>query len=209
VGTVQYGFENFSVSGAIAPTTGESFFLERPQLTAVNFQIFLHELAQHYQDTLNRLLLGNGSCHTANALVIPDNVVCLCFPPYSPERNPIERLWQEMKAPLAWVLAAQSGELAHRVEAIIRRYSEAVIRSLTAFPSFVHAVNALYSSRNGITPSQLMQLELWSGMNAAGVPTALQSKRTSIWEDWNEDEVRPPTADHHCLHAPACHLMEF
>jgi hypothetical protein len=31
------------------------------------------------------------------------------------------------------------------VEAIIRQYSEAVIRSLTAFPYFVHAVNALSS----------------------------------------------------------------
>jgi transposase len=91
------------------------------------------------------LLMDKGSCHTANALVIPDNVVCRLLPPYRPELNPIERLWQAMKAQLAWVLAAQIGELEQRVEAIIRPYSEAVIRSLTAFPSFVHAVNALSS----------------------------------------------------------------
>jgi transposase len=145
VGTVQYCFENFSVYGAVEPTTGESFFLELPQLNTVNFQIFLRELAHHYQGTLNMLLMDNGSCHTAKALVIPDNVVCLFLPPYSPELNPLERLWQDMKAQLAWVLAAQIGELEQRVEAIIRQYSEAVIRSLTAFPYFVHAVNALSS----------------------------------------------------------------
>jgi hypothetical protein len=50
-----------------------------------------------------------------------------------------------MKVPRAWVLAAQIGEWEQRVEAIIRQYSEAVIRSLTAFPSFVHAVHALSS----------------------------------------------------------------
>jgi transposase len=91
------------------------------------------------------LLLDNGSCHMAKALVIPDNVACRLLPPSSPELNPIERLWQDMKAQLAWVLAAQIGELEQRVEAIIRQDSEAVIRSLTAFPSFVHAVNALSS----------------------------------------------------------------
>jgi transposase len=133
------------VYGAVEPTTGESFFLELPQLNTVNFQIFLRELAHHYQGTLHMLLRDNGSCHTAKALVLPDHVVCLFFPPYSPELNPIERLWQDMKAQLAWVLAAQIGELEQRVEAIIRQYSEAVIRSLTAFPYFVHAVNALSS----------------------------------------------------------------
>jgi transposase len=145
VGTVQYCFENFYVYGAVEPTTGESFFLELPQLNAVNFQIFLNEFAHHYQDTLNMLLMDNGSCHTAKSLVIPDNVVCLFLPPYSPELNPIERLWQDMKAQLAWVLAAHIGELEHQVEAIIRQYSKTAIRSLTAYPYIVQAVNALCS----------------------------------------------------------------
>jgi transposase len=50
--------------------------------------------------------MDNGSCHKANSLVIPDNVVCLFFPPYSPELNPIERLWQDVKAQFAWVVTA-------------------------------------------------------------------------------------------------------
>jgi transposase len=91
------------------------------------------------------LLMDNGSGHTAKSLVMPDNVVCLFLPPYSPELNPIERLWQDMKAQLAWVLAAQIGELEHQVEAIIRQYSKAVIRSLTAYPCVVQAVHALCS----------------------------------------------------------------
>ena len=45
VGTVQYGFENFYVYGAVEPTTGESFFLELPQLNTANFQIFVNEFA--------------------------------------------------------------------------------------------------------------------------------------------------------------------
>jgi transposase len=150
VGAVQYGFENFDVYGAVAPTTGESFFLELPYLNALNCQIFLHEFSHSDQDTLNIVLMDNGSCHKANSLVIPANVVCLFFPPYSPKLNPIERLWQDVKEPLAWVVTAAIEELEHRVAMIITHYAKTAIRSLTSSPYFVHAVNAVCSSRNGI-----------------------------------------------------------
>ncbi len=145
VGTVQYGFENFYVYGAIEPTTGESFFLELPQLNSAMFQIFLNEFAHCYQESLNIILMDNGSCHRAQSLLIPANVVCLFLPPYSPELNPIERLWQEVKAQLAWILVAQIEELEHHVERILRQYAKATLQSLTSYAYFVQAVNALYS----------------------------------------------------------------
>ena len=145
LGAVQYHFENFYVYGAVEPTTGDSFFLELPYLNTANFQIFLNEFAHHYQDTLNIVIMDNGSCHKAKSLVLPQNIVCLFLPPYSPELNPIERLWQDMKDQLAWVLAAQLEELEHHVATIIRRYTKTALQALTAFPYFVHAVNALYS----------------------------------------------------------------
>jgi transposase len=145
VGTVQYRFDNFYVYGAVEPTTGESFFLELPQLNTTNFQIFLKEFAHCYHDTLNIVLMDNGSCHTAKSLVLPDNVVCLFMPPYSPELNPIERLWRDMKDQLAWLLAGQIEELAQHVERIIRQYSKRVIQSLTSYAYFVQGVNALCS----------------------------------------------------------------
>jgi transposase len=89
--------------------------------------------------------MDNGSCHTAKALVIPANVVCLVLPPYSPELNPIERLWQDVKAQLAWLVATALDELEHRVAMIITQYSRATIRSLTSYPYFVYAVHAVCS----------------------------------------------------------------
>jgi transposase len=145
LGTVQYRFENFYVYGAVEPTTGESFFLELPYLNSTNFQIFLNEFSRGYQETLNIVLMDNGSCHTAKSLMIPDNVVCLFLPPYSPELNPIERLWRDVKDQLAWLVAAALDELEHRVAMIITRYSRATIRSLTSYPYFVRAVNAVCS----------------------------------------------------------------
>jgi putative transposase len=145
VGAVQYCVENFYVDGAVEPTTGESFFLEWPYLNSINFQIFLNEFSHSYQETLHIVLMDNGSCHKANSLVIPDNVVCLFFPPYSPELNPIERLWQDVKAQFAWVVTAAIEEWEHRVEMIITQYAKTAIRSLTSYPYFVHALNAVCS----------------------------------------------------------------
>jgi transposase len=145
VGQVQYQFENFYVYGAVEPTTGENYFLELPHLNTANFQIFLNEFADYYQETLNIVLMDNGSCHKAKSLAIPNNVICLFLPPYSPELNPIERLWQDLKAQLAWVLAPQIEKLEDDVVTRIRHYSKAAIQSLTAYPYFVQAVNALSS----------------------------------------------------------------
>jgi putative transposase len=145
LGTVQYRVEHFYVYGAVEPTTGESFFLQLPSLNSPNFEIFLNEFTHGSQETLNLVLMDNGSCHTAKSLMIPDHVVCLFLPPYSPEFNPIERLWREVKESLAWLVAAALEELEHRVAMIITRYSRATIRSLTLYPYFVHVVNAVYS----------------------------------------------------------------
>jgi transposase len=145
VGTVPYCFENFYVYGAVEPTTGESFFLELPQLNTANFPIFLNEFAPAYQNTLNSVVMDNGSCHKAKALVILDHVVCLFLPPYSPELNPVERLWQDLKDQLAWLLATAIEALERQVETIIRHYAKAAIQSLTSSPYFVQAVNALGS----------------------------------------------------------------
>ncbi len=36
-------------------------------------------------------------------LTIPDNIVLLFQPPYSPDVNPIERVWKFMKDKLRWI----------------------------------------------------------------------------------------------------------
>jgi DDE superfamily endonuclease len=64
---------------------------------------------------------------------------------YSPELNPIERLWQDVKAQLAWVLTAALDELEDHVGHVIIQYSKAALQTLTSYPYFVQAVNALDS----------------------------------------------------------------
>jgi len=44
------------------------------------------------------LILDGAGWHGAAALTIPDNLSLLTLPPYSPELNPVENVWQYLRA---------------------------------------------------------------------------------------------------------------
>lgn len=143
VGPFQHRFENFMLYGAIAPRSGDSYFLGLPKLTTAWFQRFLDEFAQARPHTLNVLLVDNSRCHTAQALHVPPNVILLFQPPYAPEVNPAERVWKALKDALAWQTFADLAALQARVVAIIQPWEAAMLQSLTAYSFIMDAINAL------------------------------------------------------------------
>lgn len=43
------------------------------------------------------LVLDGAGWHTSHILTPPDNVTLLCLPPYSPELNPVENVWEYLR----------------------------------------------------------------------------------------------------------------
>ena len=43
------------------------------------------------------MVLDNGPFHKAKRLIIPENIVLVFLPPYSPELNPAEKIWAKYK----------------------------------------------------------------------------------------------------------------
>ncbi len=43
------------------------------------------------------MVLDNGAFHKSKSLIIPENIVLLFLPPYSPELNPAEKVWWLLK----------------------------------------------------------------------------------------------------------------
>ena len=43
------------------------------------------------------MVLDNGAFHKAKTLTVQDNIVLLFLPPYAPELNPAEKIWQWYK----------------------------------------------------------------------------------------------------------------
>jgi transposase len=143
VGAVQHVYEWFYVYGAVAPTTGERFFLELPYLNADTFQIFIEAFAQAFPDSLNILLLDNSGAHTAQRLRWPENVCYVGLPPYCPELNPIERVWRDWKDGLAWEQFTDLAAQLDYVSDLLQAYDAPTLQSLTGYTYLVEAINAL------------------------------------------------------------------
>ena len=61
------------------------------------FSLFLDEVAKTHCRELIVMFLDKAGWHTAKALTIPENVRLCYLPPYSPELNPAEHLWDEIR----------------------------------------------------------------------------------------------------------------
>lgn len=137
---MQWKFEAFYLYGAVEPLTGENFFLEFPYLDSVCFQAFLNEFSKVYADNLNILQLDNGSPHLAKKLVIPENIILLFQPSYSPDVNPIERVWQSVKDKLSWLILETLDQLRREMDTVLKSLTTECIASLTGYDFILSAL---------------------------------------------------------------------
>lgn len=142
-GTVQWNFKSYYLYGAIAPKTGASFFWEFSHLDGDCFQKFLDELAKSYPEKLNVIQLDNGRFHYNSKLKIPENIVLIFQPPYCPELNPIERLWQDLKDKLSWSNFENLSSLKEKVTSIIEEFSPEKIISLAGWDYILEALSTV------------------------------------------------------------------
>ncbi len=143
VAEIAPGYESVYLYGAVEPLTGERFFLEFSDITSECFQCFIEKFSEAFADSLNVLVLDNGRFHQAKSLEIPENIVFVFLPPYSRELNPIERLWQDMKAKLFVQPCKTLETLQAKVTEILADYSDTEIAKLTGFSHFINAANAI------------------------------------------------------------------
>lgn len=83
--------------GAVDPIDGEKFFLVLPNSNTECMNIFLRELSAAYPKDYILLPLDNAAWHKSKALEIPDNIRLFYLPPRTPEMNPIEQIWKEIR----------------------------------------------------------------------------------------------------------------
>ena len=83
--------------GAVEPKTGENFFLILPYCNTDCMNVFLAELAKAYPNDCIMLICDGAMWHKANSLIIPEQISLIFIPPYTPEMNPIEQIWKEIR----------------------------------------------------------------------------------------------------------------
>jgi len=94
---VKLGYKNFYIYGCASPITGKSFALLLPKANTECMNIFLKELASELSGREVILVVDGAGWHKSKDLVVPQSIKLVYLPPYSPELNPIERLWLYIK----------------------------------------------------------------------------------------------------------------
>jgi putative transposase len=131
--------QSSSVYAAVAPEQGLMTSLILPSAGTEMMNLFLAQLAQDFADYFLVIQVDQAGWHRAKDLKVPENIRLIFQPPSSPEVNPVEHLWEELRekylhnrvfASLDELIEVLSQALAELTEDKER------LRSMMVFPHF-------------------------------------------------------------------------
>ena len=121
------------VYGAVEPLTGDSCFFVMPNCDTVCMNVFLQELSKQFADDVVLLCCDGAAWHKSKTLIVPENIVLFHIPPYTPEMNPIEQIWKEIrKRGFKNEVFATLSKVVDRLCDVIHDLPNSLIRSITA-----------------------------------------------------------------------------
>ena len=121
---------------AVNPFNGGMTSLILPYTNTITMNIFLEEVSRRQADRFTIIFMDNAGWHTANALELPPNIRIAYIPSYSPELNPAEHIWDELREKYFHNLIFDSLEaLADRLETGLRELERntQLVQSMTGF----------------------------------------------------------------------------
>ena len=89
--------ESFYVYAAVAPSLGKMTSLLLPYSDTEMMQLFLNQVSEDFKDYFIVMQIDRAGWHMSENLKVPENIRLLPQPPYSPELNPAEHLWEFIK----------------------------------------------------------------------------------------------------------------
>ena len=128
---------------AVDVVSGELDSLILPHVNTHCMQLFLDEVGQRHPDDHIVMVLDGAGWHASHALIVPANIYLLPLPPYAPELNPVEHLWDELREKFFHNLAFDSLDaLEDRLEFALNtlEQNQPTIKSIVRWPWIVNAL---------------------------------------------------------------------
>jgi transposase len=82
---------------AVSPHDGVMDSLILPEVSERTMSIFLHEVSKRHADEFILMVMDGAGWHRAKELHVPENMALIFLPPYSPELNPVEHIWDNIR----------------------------------------------------------------------------------------------------------------
>lgn len=125
------------VYAAVCMALGRMTSLILPYANTDMMSLFLQEVSEDFKDFFVIMLIDRAGWHMSKKLKIPENIRLIPQPPYSPELNPIEHLWDYLREKATPNKAFKSLDqlqdaLCHHLKALGDAPEK--LRSMTNFP---------------------------------------------------------------------------
>jgi hypothetical protein len=89
--------EFVQVFAAVAPQTGELISLILPTANTAMMNLFLAHVSETLADYFIVMQVDQAGWHHSRTLQVPANIRLIAQPAHSPEVNPVEHLWEELR----------------------------------------------------------------------------------------------------------------
>ena len=128
---------------AVSPYDGVLDSLILPTVDTAMMSLFLEEVGIRHPEEFIVMIMDGAGWHTAKNLQVPDNMHLLSLPPYSPELNPVEYLWDDLreKAFPNHVFATITALEVHLMHSLARMEEDHErVRSITGWDWIINAI---------------------------------------------------------------------
>lgn len=89
--------ESTYVYAAVSPADGRMVSLVLPETNAAMMSLFLGEVARRHPNEYVLMFMDQAGWHRCGELLVPERIGLSWLPPYSPECNPSEHIWEEIR----------------------------------------------------------------------------------------------------------------
>ena len=85
------------VYGSVSPLQGDLDWSLTQKMNTAQMTAFLSQVSQAHPQEFIVMVVDGASSHKARDLIVPENVRLIRLPGYSPELNPQEHIWDEVR----------------------------------------------------------------------------------------------------------------
>ena len=130
--------------GSFSPITGESFCMTTQGVCKDFFIKYLQDFSNHKPGELKIMIIDNAAFHSTKDVVLPENIVLMPIPPYCPELNPAEKVWQWMKDKIAMKIHDTLDILENKMDVLINDLEGDLVKSITGYEFYINTFYGVF-----------------------------------------------------------------
>ena len=138
----KHAFKSTYLYGSYSPVNGDLFVWEINRADTKIFEAYLKAFSKHRETEYKIVVIDNAGFHFTKNIDIPDNIYLLNIPPYCPELNPCEKIWQHLKSRFKNQTFDTMKNLKEWLADSVKQMTEKQIMSITHNKRYLNDFNA-------------------------------------------------------------------